>query len=79
MVVRGQKLGMNTHENKMYYIIKNGNQILHTGTAEPNTVGTRYELLWFDTEAEMLQYIEDNDLEIVDVEDVVANLDLNIV
>lgn len=59
----------------MYYIIKNGNQILHTGTAEPNTVGTRYELLWFDTEAEMLQYIEDNHsewictLEIVEVED----------
>ena len=59
----------------MYYIIKNGNQVLHTGTAEPNTVGTRYELLWFDTEAEMLQYIEDNHsewictLEIVEVED----------
>ena len=59
----------------MYYIIKNGNQILHTDTAEPNTVGTRYELLWFDTEAEMLQYIEDNHsewictLEIVEVED----------
>jgi hypothetical protein len=53
----------------MYYIIKNGNQVLHTGTAEPNTVGARYELLWFDTEAEMLAYIEDNDLEIVDVED----------
>jgi hypothetical protein len=52
----------------MYYIIKNGNQVLHTGTAEPNTVGTRYELLWFDTEAEMLQYIEDNNLEIVEVE-----------
>ena len=51
----------------MYYIIKNGNQILHTDTAEPNTVGTRYELLWFDTEAEMLQYIEDNNLEIVEV------------
>lgn len=54
----------------MYYIIKNGNQILHTGTAEPNTVGTRHELLWFDTEAEMASYIEDNDLEIVEVEDV---------
>ena len=53
----------------MYYIIKNGNQILHTDTAEPNTVGTRYELLWFDTEAEMLQYIENNHLEIVEVED----------
>ena len=53
----------------MYYIIKNGNQVLHTGTAEPNTVGTRYELLCFDTEAEMLQYIEDNNLEIVEVED----------
>ena len=53
----------------MYYMIKNGNQVLHTGTAEPNTVGTRYELLWFDTEAEMLQYIEDNHLEIVEVED----------
>ena len=53
----------------MYYIIKNSNQVLHTGTAEPNTVGTRYELLWFDTEAEMLQYIEDNHLEIVEVED----------
>ena len=52
----------------MYYIIKNGNQVLLTGTAEPNTVGTRYELLWFDTEAEMLQYIEDNNLEIVEVE-----------
>ena len=68
MVGAGQKLGMNTRENKMHYIIKNGNQVLHTGTAEPNTVGTRYELLWFDTEAEMLAYIEDNDLEIVDVE-----------
>lgn len=53
----------------MHYIIKNGNQILHTGTAEPNTVGTRHELLWFDTEAEMLQYIENNHLEIVGVED----------
>ena len=53
----------------MYYIIKDGSQILHTGTAEPNTVGTRYELLWFDTEAEMLQYIENNHLEIVEVED----------
>lgn len=53
----------------MHYIIKNGNQVLHTGMAEPNTVGTRYELLWFDTEAEMLQYIEDNHLEIVEVED----------
>jgi hypothetical protein len=64
----GQQIGMNTQENNMYYIIKNGNQILHTDTAEPNTVGTRYELLWFDTEAEMLQYIEDNNLEIVEVE-----------
>jgi len=52
----------------MYYIIKNGNQVLHTGTAEPNTVGTRYELLWFDTEAEMLQYIADNNLEIMEAE-----------
>ena len=70
MVGAGQKLGMNTQkENNMHYIIKNGNQVLHTGAAEPNTVGTRYELLWFDTEAEMLAYIEDNDLEIVDVED----------
>ena len=46
----------------MYYIIKNGNQILHTGTAEPNTVGTRYELLWFDTEEEMQSYIQENEL-----------------
>ena len=46
----------------MHYIIKNGNQILHTGTAEPNTVGTRYELLWFDTEAEMQSYIQENEL-----------------
>ena len=46
----------------MYYVIKNGNQVLHTGTAEPNTVGTRYELLWFDTEAEMLQCAADNGL-----------------
>ena len=38
-----------------------------------------YTMREFDTEAEMLQYIEDNDLEIVEVEDVVANLDLNIV
>ena len=53
----------------MYYIIKNGNQVLHMDMAEPNTVGTRYDLLWFDTEAEMLQYIEDNHLEIVEVED----------
>lgn len=53
----------------MHYMIKNGNQILYTGTAEPNTVGTRYELLWFDTEAEMLQYIEDNNLDIVEVKD----------
>ena len=52
----------------MYYIIKNGNQVLHTGMAEPNTVGTRYELLWFDTETEMASYIEDNDLGIVEVE-----------
>ena len=69
MMAHGQQIGMNTQENNMYYMIKNGNQVLHTGTAEPNTVGTRYELLWFDTEAEMLAYIEDNDLEIVDVED----------
>ena len=53
----------------MYFIIKNGNKVLHTGTAEPNTVGTRYELLWFDTEAEMASYIEDNNLDIVEVED----------
>ena len=53
----------------MYYIIKNGNQVLHMDMAETNTVGTRYELLWFDTEAEMLQYIEDNNLDIVEVED----------
>lgn len=46
----------------MYYIIKDGNQILHTGTAEPNTVGTRFELLWFDTEEEMLQYVADHGL-----------------
>ena len=70
MVGAGQQIGMNTQEkNNMYYMIKNGNQVLHTGTAEPNTVGTRYELLWFDTEAEMLQYIEDNNLDIVEVED----------
>ena len=69
MVGAGQQIGTNTQENKMYYIIKNGNQVLHTGMAEPNTVGTRYELLWFDTEAEMLQYIEDNKLVIVEVED----------
>ena len=69
MVGAGQKIGMNTRSNKMYYMIKNGNQVLHTGTAEPNTVGTRYELLWFDTEAEMASYIEDNDLDIVEVED----------
>lgn len=69
MVAHGQKIGMNTQENNMYYIIKNGNQVLHTGMAEPNTVGTRYELLWFDTEAEMASYIEDNHLEIVEVED----------
>ena len=68
MVGAGQKIGMNTQENKMHYIIKNGNQVLHTGMAEPNTVGTRYELLWFDTEAEMLQYIEENNLDIVVVE-----------
>jgi len=52
----------------MYYIIKNGNQVLHTGTAEPNTVGTRYDLLWFDTEAEMLQFIDDNHLTITEAE-----------
>ena len=69
MVGAGQQIGMNTQENNMYYIIKNGIQILHTGTSEPNTVGTRYELLWFDTEAEMASYIEDNDLEIVEEED----------
>jgi len=54
----------------MYYIIKNGNQVLHTGTAEPNTVGTRYELLWFDTEAEMLEYIQTNNLIIPEVENI---------
>ena len=69
MVGAGHQLGKNTRENNMYYMIKNGNQVLHTGAAEPNTVGTRYELLWFDTEAEMLQYIEDNNLDIVEVED----------
>ena len=62
MVEAGHQLGMNTRSNKMYYIIKNGNQVLHTGTAEPNTVGTRYELLWFDTEAEMQSYIQENEL-----------------
>lgn len=30
---------------------------------------TKFTKLEFDTEAEMLQYIEDNDLEIVEVED----------
>ena len=69
MAEAGHQLGMNTQENNMYYIIKNCNQVLHTGTAEPNTVGTRYELLWFDTEAEMTSYIENNNLEIVEVED----------
>ena len=69
MMARGLQIGMNTQENNMYYMIKNGNQVLYTGTAEPNTVGTRYELLWFDTEAEMASYIEDNDLEIVEMED----------
>jgi len=62
MVEAGQQIGMNTQENNMYYIIKNGNQVLHTGMAEPNTVGTRYELLWFDTEAEMQSYIQENEL-----------------
>ena len=63
MVGAGQQIGRNTQEeNNMYYIIKNGNQVLHTGTAEPNTVGTRYELLWFDTEAEMQSYIQENEL-----------------
>lgn len=51
----------------MYYIIKNSNQVLHMDMAEPNTVGTRYELLWFDTEAEMQQYITDNNL--IEVQD----------
>jgi hypothetical protein len=50
----------------MHFIIKNGNQVLHTGTAVPNTVGTRYELLWFDTEAEMLAYIAEHKLEMQD-------------
>ncbi len=68
MVAHGQQIGMNTQENNMYYIIKNGNQVLHTGTAEPNTVGTRYELLWFDTEAEMMQFIDDNHLTITEAE-----------
>ena len=62
MVEAGQQIGMNTQDNNMHYIIKNGNQVLHTGTAEPNTVGTRYELLWFDTEAEMQSYIQENEL-----------------
>jgi hypothetical protein len=62
MAEAGYQIGMNTRSNKMYYIIKNGNQVLHTGTAEPNTVGTRYELLWFDTEAEMQSYIQENEL-----------------
>jgi hypothetical protein len=69
MVEAGQQIGTNTQENNMYYIIKNGNQVLHMDMAEPNTVGTRYELLWFDTEAEMVSYIEDNNLDIVEVED----------
>ena len=70
MAEHGLQIGMNIQENKiMYYIIKNGNQVLHTGTAEPNTVGTRYELLWFDTEAEMLEYIQTNNLIIPEVED----------
>ncbi len=67
MVERGQQIGMNTKDNNMYYIIKNGNQVLHMDMAEPNTVGTRYELLWFDTEAEMQQYITDNNL--IEVQD----------
>ena len=62
MAEAGYQIGMNTRSNKMYYIIKNGNQVLHTGMAEPNTVGTRYELLWFDTEAEMQSYIQENEL-----------------
>lgn len=67
MVERGQQIGMNTKDNNMYYIIKNSNQVLHMDMAEPNTVGTRYELLWFDTEAEMQQYITDNNL--IEVQD----------
>lgn len=66
-VAHGQQIGMNTKDNNMYYIIKNGNQVLHMDMAEPNTVGTRYELLWFDTEAEMQQYITDNNL--IEVQD----------
>ena len=62
MAEAGYQIGVKTRSNKMYYIIKNGNQVLHTGTAEPNTVGTRYELLWFDTEAEMQSYIQENEL-----------------
>jgi len=43
-------------------------QIMPDGT-RPIYNTAIYEMVEFDTEAEMLQYITDNDLEIVEVED----------
>ena len=53
-----------------WYVIYDGNIVIDWG----NGLGFRidcgeHSAAEFDTEAEMLQYIEDNDLEIVEVED----------
>lgn len=53
----------------MYYLIHDGTNVLHYGCADCVSIGTQLTLLFFDTEDEMLQFIEDNDLEIVEVED----------
>jgi len=63
-----------------WYIIVVGKNIINYGNGSGFRIDCgEHSAVEFDTEAEMLAYIEDNDLEIVDVEDVVANLDLNIV
>ena len=52
----------------MYYLIHDGIRALHTGCADGVSIGTQYTLMFFDTEAEMQQYIEDNNLTIPEVE-----------
>ena len=46
----------------MYYMIYDGSLILHTGCADGVSIGTQYTLMLFDTEAEMLAYINENQL-----------------
>ena len=53
-----------------WYIIVVGKNIINYGNGSGFRVDSGiHAAAEFDTEAEMLQYIEDNNLEIVDVED----------